>query len=783
MTGVVAGTAETIDLDGSWWFAVSDRRLAEPVRSADDLVAAGLTVLPAVVPGSLELDLLANGLIDEPFTGLNIVGLRRYERSFVYYVRTFRGPVIDGGEAVLEFSGIDCFARVTLNGTLVGETDNMLIAHTFAVGGALRPGADNVLCIEIEPAVERAEARDLDYPPGLAADPTSHEALYVRKAPHMYGWDIMPRAVSAGIWRSVALRILAPTRFDWVWLETVSVAPDGSSAQLVLHYRTLGTPQPDGWSVRVEGACDRRAFAAERPLLFSGGALRLEVASPSLWWPRGRGRPDLYEVAVELVRDGIVVDSVRFRHGIRTVELRRTSLTTPDGDGEFSIVVNGERIFILGTNWVPLDAYHARDRDRSPHALEMVVDLGCNLIRCWGGNVYEDDRFFELCDELGILVWQDFAMACAVYPQDERFQAQIRTEVTAVVRRLRQHASLALWAGDNECDETYVWTGGRRRDPSRNVLTRSVIPAVLQAEDPSRPYLASSPYIDETAFESGGRLLPEDHLWGPRDDYKADFYTRSVCHFVSEIGYLGSPAVESLKRYLSADALWPFEGNEEWRLHSTAPLPGVAHHDYRVALMATQVRNLFGEVPDALDAFVEASQAVQAEALKFFIDFFRAAKWRRTGIIWWNLIDGWPQVSDAVVDYWFVRKPAYAAVKLAQAALSLIVREPVGGGHEVVAVNDTREPVEVSFVVSDIDRPGADLRGVAVAAADAVTTIGRLERPADEQRFYVLSWTSSLGTGHGHYLAGPRPFSLSRYREWQERAGARTSDDRFDVRP
>jgi len=370
-----------------------------------------------------------------------------------------------------------------------------------------------------------------------------------------------------------------------------------------------------------------------------------------------------------------------------------------------------------------------------------------------------------------------------VYPQDEGFGARLRDEARAVVRRLRQHPSLALWAGDNECDETWVWTGGRRRDPNQNVLTRSVLPGVLREEDPSRPYLPSSPYVDDVAFASGRRLLPEDHLWGPRDDYKGAFYTQSVCHFVSEIGFQGCPDVESLERYLTLGERWPFEDSEEWRLHSTAPLPGVAHHDYRVALMATQVRNVFGEVPDDLATFVEASQAVQAEALKFFIDFFRAGKWRRTGIIWWNLVDGWPQVSDAVVDYYFVKKPAYDAVKLAQAPLSLVVREAVDGVHDVVAVNDTREDVELTFAVYDIDHPDRALRGAAVAGADAVTRLGDLERRAREQRFYVLEWQSRAGSGRGHYLAGPPPFSLSRYRDWRRRAGAGSRDGAPDAGP
>jgi beta-mannosidase len=770
MTGHAPAGALVVELDGAWSLAVSDQRLAHPPRSADELRSAGLEVLPATVPGTVELDLLANGLIDEPFVGMNVVGLRRLERSHFTYLRTFEAPEIGDHEAFLEFGGIDCFARVSLNGIVVGEADNMLIEQRFPLGEALRPGEENTLCVEIEPAVERARNAEYAYPPGLRADPTSYESLYVRKAPHMYGWDIMPRAVSAGIWRSVTLHLVPRARFDFAWLETESLAADHRSAQLVLHYRALEA-SGDGWTLRVQGTCGGARFAAERDLLFGAGALRLIASEPALWWPRGRGEPALYDVTVELLRDGVVVDTMTFRHGIRTVDIRRTSVTTRQGDGDFTVLVNGERIFILGTNWVPLDAYHARDRERIPRALELATDLGCNLIRCWGGNVYEDDRFFDICDEAGILIWQDFAMACAVYPQDPAFGARLGDEVRAVVRRLRQHASLAIWAGDNECDETWVWTGGRRRDPNQNVLTRSVIPGVLREEDPSRPYLPSSPYVDEAAFWSGERLLPEDHLWGPRDDYKGAFYTESVCHFVSEIGFQGTPSVESLERYLTAEARWPFTDNEEWRLHSTAPLPGIAHHDYRVALMATQVRNVFGRVPSDLATFVEASQAVQAEALKFFIDFFRSGKWRRTGIIWWNLIDGWPQVSDAVVDYYFAKKPAYEAVKVAQAPLSLVVREPVDGWHEVVAVNDTREDLEITFAVRDLDDPRNELHGFAIAAADAVTRLGRVEHPAREQRYYTLEWASRLGSGRGHYLAGKPPFSLAQYREWQRRAG------------
>ena len=467
------------------------------------------------------------------------------------------------------------------------------------------------------------------------------------------------------------------------------------------------------------------------------------------------GRRIQYDVTVELLKDGLPIDALKLKHGIRTVELIRTSVTTAQGDGDFRFVINGEPIFVLGTNWVPLDVYHSRDITRIPMVMDFVDDIGCNMIRCWGGNVYENDLFFELCDDKGILVWQDFAMACAIYPQDEGFQERLRAEVTQVVRRLRQHACLTLWAGDNECDQKYLW-GGRRRDPNTNVLTRQVIPAVLRDEDPSRPYLPSSPYVDPIAYVTGERFLPEDHLWGPRDYYKSPFYTGALSHFVSEIGYHGCPEPASLGRFLSPSQRWPYTGSEEWLLHATSPIPGVDVHDYRVELMASQVRVLFGAVPDSLEDFAAASQASQAEALKFFVEMFRAAKWRRTGIIWWNIVDGWPQFSDAVVDYYFAKKRAYDVVKRSQQQLCIVVREPVAGAHEIVACNDARDDLDVQFNIVDAETGATIVVGHGMAAADAVTPLTTVTATSD-QRCLVLEWTSPLGPGRNHYLAGDPP--------------------------
>ncbi|NLG27777.1 MAG: glycoside hydrolase family 2, partial [Chloroflexi bacterium] len=231
------------------------------------------------------------------------------------------------------------------------------------------------------------------------------------------------------------------------------------------------------------------------------------------------------------------------------------------------------------------------------------------------------------------------------------------------------------------------------------------------------------------------------------------------------------PAPESVRRFISPDKLWPPENNPEWTLHCTAPVPGFPDYTYRVELMSKQVRELFGTVPNNLDDFAFASQASQAEAVKFFIELFRGGKWRRTGILWWNLMDGWPQFSDAVVDYYFCRKLAFEFIKTAQQPLGLMLREPLNWAQELVASNDTRDDLAVGYAVRDLDSGEVVAQGQAVAAADRVTMLGRVPFSMGRQRFYVLEWQSVLGAARSHYLAGYPPFDLERYRSWLCRAG------------
>jgi beta-mannosidase len=261
-------------------------------------------------------------------------------------------------------------------------------------------------------------------------------------------------------------------------------------------------------------------------------------------------------------------------------------------------------------------------------------------------------------------------------------------------------------------------------------------------------------------------LLPEQHLWGPRDYYKSRFYNESTAHFASEIGYHGCPNVSSIKKFISPDCWWPYQGNVQWRIHATdcSINPGAAA--YRVKLMADQVKELFGFEPATLETFALASQISQAEAKKYFIELFRLAKWRRTGIIWWNLLDGWPQFSDAVVDYYFTKKLAYHYIKRVQQPLCIMVDEPENWHCRVVAGNDTLTEKRGTYRVWDSDSGETLLGGGFTAIANQNTHLGNIPVSHGEHRLFLIEWEIGTAKYGNHYLFGKLPFSYEQYAAW-----------------
>lgn len=714
--------------------------------------------IPASVPGNVELDLFEAGVEADPFYAENIYDYRKYEFYRFIYERTFELPEIAEGRPMLVFEGLNTYADVFINGQKVGRGENMLVAQSFDVSGAVRPG-ENAIRVVIYSAANIA--RHMDYPVSVSGVEDSDEYARQRKPPHSFGWDIMPRFPSAGMWRGVYIQIEKPTRLTQTYYATLRA--DERRAAIVYKYRFATDAETlDGFSVRVTVG----DAAVSRPALFVSGEGRIEIENPRLWWPRGYGAAALYPVKMELLHNGAVVDVRTERIGIRTIEIDHKML--PGDAGEFLIKVNGCPILAKGSNWVPLDAMHSRDAGRYDRALALFHEAGCNIARCWGGNVYEDHRFYDLCDEYGILVWQDFTMACAVYPQDRAFLDAIEAEAAQVIRKLRNHPSILLWAGDNEVDEGYEGRGYAPIGNRYNAVTREALPRAVRLNDPYRMFLPSSPYID---FDVPRYEVPEQHNWGARAYFKDDFYKHSNAHFISECGYHGCPASESLRRFIPPDKLWPYE-NAVWDTHNTDYLPKGGRGYNRNQLMADQVKIMFGFVPDNLEEFSFLSQIVQAEAKKFFIERTRVKKWRRTGIIWWNMLDGWPQISDAVVDYYFVKKRAFDYIRRVQEPICIMLDELSDWGHRVVLGNDSRTAEDVSYALTDADTGQVLLSGCAHSPANQNISLGDLRVLAGEQRLILIRWEIGPRSYFNHYITGYPRYDAAQMRRWAARIDA-----------
>jgi beta-mannosidase len=769
-----------ISLNGTW--SLTYGPLPEyPQKSPATAPPPDWPTIPATAPGNVELDLASAGKIEPLEKGNRVLQTLKLEDHQWWYRRTFNpGQAVPGERAELVFEGLDCIATVWLNGVEVGRSANMLVSQRFDVTSALLPGQMNEVVVRIDPAVLAGLAHPHS---GWEYPPNGHwEALYVRKAGHMYGWDIMPRIVSAGLWKDVSVEWLRPNRISSVYWHTESVDAKQGRATVSVAWQLHGVADTEQYKLEVRLQRDGETAAHwESAVTAPDGKQDLNIDECALWWPRGYGERPLYDATVTLLDNtGKIIDRCAERIGIRTIELDRTDLLTPDGKGRFGFTVNGVPILVKGTDSSCLDALHSRDHLHVERTVQLMEEANCNMARCWGGNVYPEDRFFDLCDEAGIMVWQDFNMACAIYPRDNDFLAALENEAGTIVPRLRNHASLALWCGNNECDDAFDWARRDGRpviDPNLDLSTRKIIPAVLAELDPYRAYLPSSPYHSPAVFAAGNKVdsMPEVHLWGPRGYFKAPFYTSSPGRFASEIGYHGCPSRISLERMMDPDFVEPWikghEWNEQWLTKSCRSTLQDKSTVGRNDLMINQVKAFFGECPDDLDEFILASQITQAEAMKFFIELFRQQKGTKQGILWWNIRDGWPILSDAVVDYYFEKKLAFHYLQRAQRDVQAICCEETQGRHSVVVVNDTLKPARGRLQIVRAGDSSKLLDESFDVEPNGKATLGSLPHPGSNEMWQMRWTTDGIGPHTSHYLAFTPTVSFVQYKEWMKDLG------------
>ncbi len=744
-------------LNGKWklyFFREQTKNIASPIKLYDQ----DIPVIEASVPGNVELDLSRAGYLpSDLYKGENILEVQKYEEYEWWYETKFSSPEKCGDKKILlHFEGVDCLAEYWLNNEKLGESKNMFIPVEFDISKRLKIDGENVLTVRIRSAVLEAYRNETPMHSLASGWDMNFDSVNFRKAPHSYGWDIMPRAVTSGIWRDVYLSVMDDYEVAQLFYYCTNVSCGNADIRFCYDLDMLPS---DNMHLEIQGRCKESSFSAKEPMRFKAGYVNVKIDNPKLWWPYGYGEANLYETVVKFFKDGKLVAQKSINVGIRAVKLVRTD-TTDGKNGSFCFHINGVPIMSKGSNWVPMDVFHSRDAERYEKALELVKDIGCNILRCWGGNVYEDAEFFDFCDKNGIMVWQDFAMACHAYPQTEEFLQAIREEATVIVKKYRNHPSIVLWSGDNECDEMIFQSGA---DPNNNRVTREVLPQVINSNDVGRPYLASSPYIAPEIYEQNRfDIIPEDHLWGPRDYFKSTYYTMSKAHFISEIGYHGCPSRKSLEKFIDKEFLWPITNNKQWTLHSSDH----RNRDHRVRLMAKQIKQLFGSVPESLDDFTFASQVSQAEAKKFFIESIRVNRPRKSGIIWWNLLDGWPQMSDAVVDYYYEKKIAYDFIKRSQQPFAIVSSEIESWKVNIIASNDTLKKMCGTYSVKNIDTGEILLSGDFCAEENSNTLLGRIPIMYSDKGMLLMEWNIGGERHFNHYLYGAPAFDLAQYKYW-----------------
>ncbi|WP_064110784.1 glycosyl hydrolase 2 galactose-binding domain-containing protein [Leifsonia xyli] len=647
-------------------------------RAVAGPVPDGLTdYFPATVPGSVHTDLLASGLIADPYLDSNESELQWIGRSDFAYENTFDAPAGTFERVDLVCDGLDTIAAIDLNGRRIGETRNQHRSYRFDVGELLRDG-DNDLRITFASALdwaERAESR-------IGAKPyvgNAHPYNAIRKMAANFGWDWGPDLVTAGIWRPIYLDAWSRARLASV-VPVTSVTPGGQGVVsiAVAIQRTSDAPVTVRARLRGHGAEVATIFSARH----DESSLKLRVDSPELWWPRGYGEQAVYDLDVELVHDGVVLDAYRRSVGFRSIEAR----DEPDQFGTgFSFYVNGERILVKGANWIPDDCFLPRVTEKDYAAgVRDAVEAGFNLLRIWGGGIFESDTFYEECTRAGVMVWQDFLFACAAYSEAPELWDEVEAEARENVARLAPHASLVFYNGSNENIEGfYEWGWKELLAPGEdwgNGYYSRLLPEVLASIDPSRPYRPSSPFSPTDPAHPQDPDQGTVHSWEVwnRQDYTT--YRDHVPRFVSEFGFQAPPAMSTIREAIHDEPL-------------ASDSPGMLHHqkaeDGNGKLERGFVRHL--PAPTSFDDWHFTTQLNQAHAITYGVEHFRSHFPRNTGTIIWQLNDCWPVTSWSAVDSSRRRKPLWYALRALNAPRLLTI-QPRGDKLALVVGNDSPAP-------------------------------------------------------------------------------------------
>ena len=687
--------------NGSWVLALGMLLLAAPAIFSEGTAlikypldgawefrqAGQATWRPATVPGCVHLDLMATGIIPDPFYRDNEVRVQWVENEDWEYRREFRlpGTMTNKDHIELVVEGLDTFATIILNGQEVGQTDNMFRGYRFDIRPFLQPD-ENELLIRFDSPVRRAKALEEKLPYKLPGG-----SPHIRKAPYHFGWDWGPRLVTSGIWRPLAIEAWEGARLGE--FEVTQEFLDRNKVLLKTKVEVLSDRRQE---LAIKASISaRKPFSHSEKTDFQPGTnineKSFSIINPDLWWPAGMGEQNLCGIRIDLYQKGRLLDSVTKRIGFRTLLLEQKE---DEWGKSFRFVVNGIPFFAKGGNWIPADSFPPRvTRQRYESLLRDCTAANMNMLRVWGGGIYESPDFYNLCDELGLVVWQDFMFACAMFPGDEDFLGNVRAEAEDVVKRLRHHPCIALWCGNNECEEGWFHWGWKQQYPASvwsdyERIFHQVLPQTVERLDPSRTYWPSSPH-SETIGEPRSEQSGDMHYWGiwhgqePFKEYRKKFH-----RFFSEFGFQSFPLLETVKTFALP---------QDWNVASPV-MEQHQKHPMGNRLILLYLLDHY-RLPKDFESLLWVSEILQAEGMKTAVEHFRSQMPRTMGALYWQINDCWPVASWSGIDYTGTWKALHHYAKRFFAPV-LVVPDDDGKDLRIFCVSDLEEPLDAELHLS-----------------------------------------------------------------------------------
>lgn len=610
----------------------------------------------AKVPGTVHQDLLNHNRIPNPFYGMNEEAVQWVENEDWMYRTSF---VVDEHQlgrdaAVLELDGLDTYADVFLNGALILRSDNMFVGHKVQVKPVLRKGVNRLLVRFRSPVKEvlpQLQTNGFDYPASNDHSPW-RTSVYTRKAPYSYGWDWGIRLATCGIWRPVRLVFSDVARIEdyYVCQDAVTQAKADVDNRLEINNVTSSTVSA---LLKVDyHYSDSDTKEIEKQIELRPGAntvsLPVSIKNPHLWMPNGWGEPSLYKFTASLSVDGVEIAKQERNVGLRTV---RVVMDDDEHGKSFYFVVNGKPMFAKGANFIPDDALLPNvTPERYKRIFEDVKAANMNMLRVWGGGIYEDDEFYDEADRNGILIWQDFMFACSSYPHDPLFVGRVESEAEYNIKRLRGHASLAMWCGNNEIYEAMRYWGWQRKysaeafaemERGYNVLFRELLPQMVERLDGTRFYMHSSPYEANWGRPKSWKT-GDSHNWGTWHGRKPfESFDTDVPRFMSEYGFQAFPEMKTIRTFA-----------EEKDFELESPVMN-AHQKADIGnALIKQTMGLYYKVPEKFEDLVYVGLVLQGQGIRHGIEAHRRNRPYCMGSLFWQLNDSWPVVSWSGIDYY-----------------------------------------------------------------------------------------------------------------------------------